>query len=205
MKLSRSTILIFCIAFVAAIALGVTARWQRFEAARLADEESSLRETRTELELTRAEVDKTRAELERSVDEAQNETQELKAAIKSSQKYQETQRTQVARTVGLANALTAAASIKTAMTEYFLTEGKWPAANEEMGLPAPTSFKSKGVRSVGVVPGGGIQLVVDDLGKRADVRLNAKSNDAGQVVWNCESSSIPDIAHLVPGCVYKAR
>ena len=203
MKLKRTTWLAFGAACVAAIVLGIVARWHSLEAERAQAAEKTLRATQAELESSRATLEKARQQLDESVAVAEREADTLNAAVKNSKQYQETQRQQSTRATGLVNALTAAAGIKTAMTEYYMTEGKWPASNKELGMPEPTGFKAAGVRSVGIVPGGAIQMIVDDLGKRAELYLRADANAAGQIHWRCESRAIPDIAQIVPACTYK--
>lgn len=198
MKFNRWTLVACLAALVAALALAVTARWNKREAERVAFQRQGLQQTHSELE-------RTRAELEHSVTQAQEKTQELNDAVAKSKQYQEEQRAQATRVVGLANAMIAAAAFKPAVAEFYMSEGKWPTANEDIGLPKPTSFEAKGLHSVSVLPGGKIQLEVDDLGKKSLVFLNGTANEAGHVVWTCTTPSITDIAKLASACTFKSN
>jgi TolA-binding protein len=172
---SNRWIFIACAAvLLAAIALGSGALWNKREADRLGVEKQAMQQVHSDLE-------KSRAELANSVTKAEEKTQELNDAVAKSQQYQEEQRAratreqeehrvQAARTVGLANAMIAAAAFKPAVAEFYQTEGKWPTANQDIGMPKPTSFAAQGVHSVSVLPGGKIQLELDDRGKRAMVK-----------------------------------
>jgi hypothetical protein len=202
MNFNRWTLVACGTVLVAAAALGLTAQWNAREADRAASERTALKRTHSELD---SKLAKSRDEVERSVAEAQEKTQELNDAINQSKQYQEDQRTQSLRVVGLANGMMAASPFKPALAEFFLSEGKWPEANQDIGMPPPESFKAKGVRSVRVFPGGKIQIVVDDMDKSADVYLAASVNGAGQVTWTCVTSAIPDIARLVSTCAYRAH
>ena len=183
---------------VAAIAFVFAARWFSLEADRAAATQEALQRTQSEVEVSRA-------KLEETMTTAQAKAQELNDAVKNSEQYQENQRVQAGRAVGLANGLMAAANMKTAMTEFYLTEGKWPSGNQEIGMPAAASFNAQGLKSVGIVPGGRIKLIVEDRGKPAEVYWNANVNEMGQVRWDCMTPSIPDIARLAPACKYLAR
>jgi Pilin (bacterial filament) len=202
MNFNRWTLVACGAVLLAVAALGLAAHWNAREADRVASERAALQRTHSELE---SKLDEARIEAERAAAEAQEKTHELNDAIAKSKKYQGEQRIQSLRVVGLANGIMAASPFKPAVAEFFLSEGKWPGANQDIGMPPPESFKAKGVRSVRILPGGKIQIAVDDMGKKADVYLTASVNGAGQVTWTCMTTAIPDIARLVSTCVYRAH
>jgi type IV pilus assembly protein PilA len=183
--------------FAAAISFGVAAWISKREADRLAEQNLALQQTQVELHDTQVELNK-------SVQQAREQTRALDDAVKDSKQYQQEQRNRAARAHGLVGGLQAAAGVKVAMTEFFLTEGKWPSSNQEFGLPAAGS-QEKGMQSVTVLPGGKIRVANTDVAHKAEfVMLSASVNAAGQVTWICTTSNIPDIAQFVSGCAYQA-
>jgi hypothetical protein len=113
---------------------------------------------------------------------------------------------QATKSAALTAALSGAQGLKVAAVEYFQTEGKWPASNEAMGLPAPTGYALRNVKSVGIeAVGDGAQIRVrflDDANKPKQVLLVAETNAAMQVAWKCVSPDITDIATLTPACSF---
>jgi hypothetical protein len=183
---------------VAAISFGVAAWISKREMDRLEEQKLALQQTQVELHDTQVELNK-------SVQQAREQTRELDDAVKDSKQYQQEQRNRAAQARGLVGGLQAAAGVKVAMTEFFLTEGKWPSSNQEFGLPAP-GFQEKGIQSVTVLPGGKIRVANTDLAHKGEfVMLSASVNAAGQVTWICTTSTIPDIAQLASGCSYQAK
>jgi hypothetical protein len=184
--------------FVAAISLGVSSWMSKRETDRLAEQKLALQQAQVELQ-------DTQVELQKSVQQAEAQKRALDDAVKGSQQYQQQQRSRAARARGLVGGLQAAADVKVAMTESFLTEGKWPSTNQEFGAPAPERSQPEGEQIITVLPGGKIRVANTNGAHKAEfVTLSASVNAAGQVAWICTTSTIPDIAELVSGCVYQA-
>jgi hypothetical protein len=182
------------LAFLAALALGIAAWRYNVSAERLAEERRSL-------EALRADIKERQASLSDSLQQAQQQTEALNAAVEKSENYQQEQRTLASRGVTLANALNTAQSMKVAITEFYLTEGKWPRANADIGMPAPATFANGDVRSVAVRPNGRIELTIAS----GTLFLQGAANQAQQIIWKCVTDSIPDIARLAPDCTYRAK
>ncbi|ENS5696255.1 hypothetical protein GVG87_001920, partial [Neisseria gonorrhoeae] len=77
---------------------------------------------------------------------------------------------------------------KSAVTEYYLNNGKWPENNDKAGVASPTDIKGKYVKSVTVTNGVvTAQMKSDGVNKEIkDKRLSlwAKRED-GSVKWFC--------------------
>ncbi|HYM35182.1 MAG TPA: hypothetical protein VET48_07260, partial [Steroidobacteraceae bacterium] len=149
----RRFIVVSVIASMAAITLGVVTWSAKQEADQLLVEKQNLQQAQSELQAKQA-------ELEKSILRAKREAQASDDAVKDSQQYQQEQRARANRARGLINGMSAATSMKTAMTEFYFTEGKWPSSNQEFGEPDPSGFNADGVQSINVLPGGKIRLVL---------------------------------------------
>jgi len=157
------------------------------------------------LDMERRALETTHQELQQSIASATEQARSLDEAVKNSQQYEAEQKAKAARVRNLANGLAVISSVKTATTEYFLSEGHWPKSNAAAGLPRPGEFKAPGVYSVSVEPEGKIRVEINDAGRRSDIYMFAITNKAGQVSWQCLSYSIPDIAKIVPACAYRSK
>ncbi|EMS1926638.1 pilin [Neisseria gonorrhoeae] len=77
---------------------------------------------------------------------------------------------------------------KSAVTEYYLNNGKWPADNGAAGVASPTDIKGKYVKSVTVAKGVvTAQMKPDGVNKEIkDKRLSLwAKREAGSVKWFC--------------------
>ncbi len=180
------------IAIVAAIALVVGAWFYHQQAA--------------QLKVRNAELQQTKQALDQLTQQAREQTATLNDAIKNSEQHQQEQNARSQRMELLANSLNAASSVKVAMAEFYMAYLKWPASNQEAAIPAPESFKSKGITSIAVQPNGKIRLnLVNPQGKQEQLWLNGSVNAATQVLWKCTTADIPDIAQLIPACSYNGK
>jgi len=159
------------------------------------------------LDQTKSEIAKAQSSLDTATQAAQQQTQELKDAVKNSEQYQQEQRVQSLRARRIANGLTAANIVKIQMAECYMTVVHWPSSNAECGISPPTSFaNTDGLRSITVVPNGKIKIeLVDEVGKPAMLWLSAAVNSAMQVNWVCTTKDIADISTLVPACRFESR
>jgi hypothetical protein len=159
-----------------------------------------------EAKLLNAELQQTKLALDESTQQARDQTQALNDAVKNSEQYQQAQKTQSRRVTLLMNGLNAMNSVKVAVAESYMTYLKWPQSNKEAGVPEPESFKTESVVSINVQPGGKIRLrVINPEGRPERLWLNGSVNAAMQVLWKCTTEDIPDIAQLIPVCVYNGK
>jgi len=100
----------------------------------------------------------------------------------------------------------ATGSMKTAIAEYYLTNGKLPASNAELGLPAPGEYRGTSLKSATVTPQGAIELTFDAASgiDGGQIRLVPDVDRAGAmgIRWRCESADFAQIADLLPACVH---
>ena len=194
----RNLKIVAAIAFVAAVILGVAAWIAHRESVRLNAENAALAETKGKLA-------DTRNALEQTVKRANDQTDALQGAIKDSKDYQQEQKRRARRAKDLGDGLAAAAAIRTAMTEYFMTEGRWPASNATIGAPPPEGFKADALQSLTALPDGTIRLEFrNDSGSLEHLWLHATLSAANRINWQCTTPDIPDVDQLTTNCTYQA-
>ena len=103
--------------------------------------------------------------------------------------YQDyTKRTHVSEGMSLAS------GAKSAMTEYYASQGVWPANNTAAGIASAASIKGNAVRSVTVATS--TITVLFNTKVEADKKLVFKGSagaTAGSVEWNCKPANGTDI------------
>ncbi|ENS8188485.1 pilin [Neisseria gonorrhoeae] len=77
---------------------------------------------------------------------------------------------------------------KSAVTEYYLNNGKWPADNGAAGVASPTDIKGKYVKSVTVAKGV-VTATMNSTGVNKEIKGKKLSlwakREAGSVKWFC--------------------
>ena len=81
--------------------------------------------------------------------------------------------------------LSLASAGKTAVSEYFASNGFLPGANTTAGMALATSIAGNNVRSVEVVTGGDITVTYSGNPIDASTLILHPTTAAGGVVWNC--------------------
>ncbi len=86
--------------------------------------------------------------------------------------------------------LALASGAKTAVTEYYSSQGAWPADNTAAGLAAPTSIKGDSVNSVTVGANGVITAAMNATKVAAgDIVLTPTADpSSGAVEWKCTTT-----------------
>ena len=102
--------------------------------------------------------------------------------------------------------LTAAASLRTAIAEYYAQMGRTPATNAEAGAPAPAEYRGKSLLSATVQADGSIELVFDAKSGVAGGRVvfvpDTRHAAAMGLQWQCRTWDYPRIEQVAPGCEY---
>ena len=89
----------------------------------------------------------------------------------------------------VAEGLTLAAGAKASVTEYFSSQGKFPANNASAGLATNTDIKGNAVTSV-TVANGKITIVYNDkVTSNATLELSPTTG-AGGVQWSCKGGTV---------------
>ena len=83
--------------------------------------------------------------------------------------------------------LSLAAGAKSAVTEYYASEGKWPTTNTSAGIAAATDIKGNSVTSVTVGTSGVITVAFDTTKvDSGNLTLTPTAGaDAGSISWKC--------------------
>jgi hypothetical protein len=104
---------------------------------------------------------------------------------------------------GLANeALARASMVRVQLTEYYMSEGRWPENGAEAGIAPAAEFAGGGVAGIDVERGGRIAIRLNDrVSANARFRLSPQVSEAtGMVRWHCELQGAPDIAAQLTTC-----
>jgi FtsZ-interacting cell division protein ZipA len=166
----------------------------------------TMRRERTQLAQENENLQQTKSALESSLKDAREQAIALNEAVRQSEQHEREQTTSALRKRDVSEGLATAAGVRTAMAEYYVTQGKWPESNEQSGALPPESYRVNALRSVAVLPDGRLRLRFASGGIDGHVVLAGNASAAGQVTWRCTSPDIPDIAHLADHCAYqKAR
>jgi type IV pilus assembly protein PilA len=99
--------------------------------------------------------------------------------------------------------LSLAAGAKTAVDDYWATEGRLPNSNEEVGLEAPASISGNNVESITVGAGG--VITVRYVGERhpefdAMIIVLTPHTDSKDLTWRCDESSTLDAKYRPSLC-----
>ena len=89
----------------------------------------------------------------------------------------------------VAEGLTLAGGAKASVTEYFSSQGKFPANNASAGLATNTDIKGNAVTSVTVV-NGKITIVYNDKVTSAATLELSPTTGAGGVQWSCKGGTV---------------
>ena len=112
-------------------------------------------------------------------------------AIPAYQDY--TKRTHVSEGMSLAGAA------KTAVAEYYASEGAWPASNADAGLAAAADIKGNAVVSVTVTTDGTITVVYNTKVESGDTLVLVPDDATGSITWTCNTGSV-DNKYLPSAC-----
>ena len=81
-----------------------------------------------------------------------------------------------------------AGAAKTAVTEYYSTNGAWPTNNTSAGVAAATEIKGNAVKSV-TIAGNGVITVIYNSKVVDDAALSiTASATSGAIAWTCAAS-----------------
>lgn len=97
--------------------------------------------------------------------------------------------------------LSLAGGVKSALTEYYASNNKWPTSNAEAGVADATNIKGNAVKSVGVTAeagagatGGGKGVITVTFNEKvkdgATLIMKGEGNDAGSVKWTCTDGDL---------------
>ena len=140
------------------------------------------------------------ASVERSVAGAKSAFDQQVAAEDARRSDMEKQAEQMRATAQAAEALARASVMKTALVEYYMSMGQWPAKISDVGMGQPGDFAGGPVASIHLEPEGVITIALKpDVAPGARLRLVPRVTPAGMVEWRCRATGYP-AAERLPAC-----
>lgn len=106
----------------------------------------------------------------------------------------------------IADAVQRVSMFRVALTEFHMTNARWPQSAEEAGLPPPADMRGGAVRTVTLGEQGVVTVALDDrFGKdgarNAAIVLRPTANAAtGQIEWACEVTGDDEMRRALPRC-----
>ena len=98
-------------------------------------------------------------------------------------------------------ALNRAAMFKVALSEYYMSNGRWPTNAQEAGLGAPESLAGGAVARIDVGPDGVVIVTLNDrLVSGATLRLTPDATRSGIVNWHCTTAGADVLPRYLPAC-----
>lgn len=87
--------------------------------------------------------------------------------------------------------LSIAAGAKSAVSEYWATEGKWPSTNASAGLASSTEISGNAVDSVAVGKSGVITVTFNEKVKASATVILTPTGTSGTIHWDCKGGTVP--------------
>ncbi|MEO8010946.1 MAG: pilin [Dokdonella sp.] len=103
----------------------------------------------------------------------------------------------------------AASPAKLAIAEYYMSMARMPTSNAEAGVPEPTKYRGRSLRSMAIVDGGRLRLEFDAVSGREggviELVPDLGGAEAMGVQWLCTTRDFPQIVRALPSCEYVGR
>lgn len=101
-----------------------------------------------------------------------------------------------------ADALNRAAMFKVALSEHYMSMGKWPANAQQAGLAPAESFAGGAVSRIDVGANGAVIVTLNDLlAAGAKIRLQPDANpQSGMINWRCSTEGPAALRRYLPAC-----
>jgi len=102
----------------------------------------------------------------------------------------------------VADAIARGSIFKTALAEYFMTNGQWPKNHTESGLAKPESYAGGGVTSISVGEKGVVVIILNDkIENGAKIKLIPEANEQSYMInWHCSSEGSEALKSHLPAC-----
>jgi len=101
-----------------------------------------------------------------------------------------------------ADAITRGSMFKAALTEYYMSNGKWPKNHEESGMAKPESYAGGAVSSISVGEKGSVIIALNDKFETgAKIRLIPDVNEQSYMVnWRCVTEGSETLKRSLSAC-----
>ncbi len=161
---------------------------------------AELLEKQTEInQLKEKELDKKLEQIETVVTDLEKQQEEEKELRDQHLKMSENALT----AAYLAQGIQTASMFKMHVAEYYMSEGRMPKSNKQLGLPRANSYATDVIESIWVTYGGKITVVYKQLkgqDKGAISLVPKYKND--QLLWKCVTRDFVNIQQFMPQCSY---
>jgi hypothetical protein len=113
-----------------------------------------------------------------------------------------TQAGEMQRRALAADAIARGSMFKTALAEYFMTNGQWPKTHDESGLAKPESYAGGAVKSISVGEKGSVIIALNEkIEAGAKIKLIPQANEQSYVInWTCSVEGSEALMHQLPSC-----
>ncbi|MET0655789.1 MAG: pilin [Pseudoxanthomonas sp.] len=151
-------------------------------------------------------VEAARVDLSQAAEDAKQITDSVDASVKrsvdSAQQAFEAQAADQNKRRMAVEALAQTQMYKVALTEAFMTNGRWPSRASEAGLPQNNPKAGGAVRDIAIGEGGTITIAFDgNFAEGALLRLVPQANpDTYQIRWRCSTFGDADLKRYLPDC-----
>ncbi|MGQ9659903.1 MAG: pilin [Thermochromatium sp.] len=96
--------------------------------------------------------------------------------------------------------LSLSSSAKIAVSEFWASNGRFPANNTSAGLPQATSIKGNAVTKVEVGSNGLITITYTEKVENGKTLLRSPVSLAGAVTWTCKKGTISNARYIPSSC-----
>jgi hypothetical protein len=102
----------------------------------------------------------------------------------------------------MADAIARGSMFKTALAEYFMSNGQWPKSQDESGLAKPESYAGGAVSSISVGNKGMVIIALNEkVEVGAKIKLIPQANEQSYVInWTCTVEGSEALTHQLPSC-----
>lgn len=160
-------------------------------------ERVALDEARQEAREIAADLD---AEVDRSVTDAKAALDDQAAAEAMRRELQAAEAKKIGESSQAAEALMRAGMLKVMVSEFYVSEGRWPRGLADLGQDRPADFAGGPVAAIDLEPDGVIAIAIRaDVADGASLRLVPSAKPSGIIDWTCRPTNYPAAARL-PAC-----
>jgi hypothetical protein len=156
---------------------------------------------RSALQAEAVQVDLSKAKLE-----AQDIAKDLDAAvtktITQANDNMNSQAGEMQKRALMADAIARSSMFKTALAEYFMSNGQWPKSHDESGLAKPESYAGGAVSNISVGNKGTVIIVLNEkIEAGAKIKLTPQANEQSYVInWTCTVEGSEALKQQLPNC-----
>lgn len=108
----------------------------------------------------------------------------------------------------IVNDVSAVTGARVAIAEFYMSNGRMPATNEEAGLSAPETYKGQSLVSMKIVDGGTMLLTFDAVsgvdGGTIEWQPDLDGIESMGLQWHCQTHDYAQIVRILPNCAYVA-